>query len=225
MKTTTITVNSLAAQIEAAEEQARKFRERRAELQADLADLRDRWRGEMRRGLGTGGTSPELKAIRAKVTEAEALVEEADKLIQDADQLVIELHAQRNAAATEEEKATHAADVARLSGEIEQRLTALKTALVAASKTAGELLVALGELNALDGVACTPFIGAARYLDVKSEILAAGWKIGLLGFGDPPEWWVQPLLPPVAGLDQWPEVNIGGYLRVRDSAKAQQSRP
>ena len=218
MKTPTITPIPLAAQIAAAEKQASDFRHRRAQLQADLADLRDQQQLEMRRTLGSGGTSPELKALRVKIAEGEALLDQADGMIADADRLVIELHAQVAAARTAEETATHAVELTRRSSIVKTRIAELEAALEAADKIAGAFVLAVAELEQIDKVAAARLAGEARHLDPKAAFLAQGWKIGEFLFSDAFEWYVVPLLPPVAGLDRYPGVNIRGYLAARDAA-------
>jgi len=218
MKTTPITANPLTVQLEAATAQSRAFRQRRAELQADLADLRDRRQAEMRAALATGGDSPALKAIRVKITDAQALVEQTDQLIADGDELVKDLHAQVVAARTEEEKVAHAAEVARHSSIVEARTAELDAALEAADKAAGATVIALAELEQIDKVAAARLVGEARHLDPKAAFLARGWKIGEFLFSDAFEWLVVPILPPVVGLDAYPVANVRGYLAARDAA-------
>jgi hypothetical protein len=218
MKTTTITGNPLAVQLEAAEAQSRAFRERRAEMQEDLADLRDQQQIEMRHALGSGGTSPELKVIRAKVAEAEALVDQTDQIIADGDRLVRELHKQVAAARTEEERARIAAEVARLSVLATAQIAELNAALEAASKAAGQVAIAIGELERIDKPAATPFFIAARALNPGDALVHQGFKLGEFVAWSELKWEVFPAVPSVPGLDRHPLVNLPGYLAARDAA-------
>ena len=217
MKTTTITAASLAEQLKTAEAQSFTWRARRTKLQADLAGLRDQLRAEMHRALGNSGTSPELKAVRSRITETEVLVEQADQLIADGDQLVRELYDQLAAARTEEEKATHAAEVVRLSSIAELRIAELNAALEAAAKAGGAVVIALAELERLDKAAANRLGGAVRHLDTKPGLFDQGWKQVNFLYGAF-AWIVQPLVPSVAGLDAYPGVGIKAYLAARDAA-------
>ena len=218
MKTPTITPIPLAAQIAAAEKQASDFRHRRAKLQENLEGLRDQLRAEMHRSLGNSGTSPELKAIRAKITEAEALLDQAEQFIADGDRLVIELHAQAAAARSEEEKATHAAELAHRSSIVKARIAELSVALEAAAKIAGAVAITLGELEQVDKLAATPFFAAARLLNPGDALVKQGFKLGeFIAWGEL-RWEVFPAVPTVPGLGLHPMVNIPGYLKARDAA-------
>jgi hypothetical protein len=219
MKPITITAASLAEQLKTAEAQVFLWRARRAKLQEDLADLRDEMQVEMRRALTLpGGTSPEVKALRAKIAEGETTVDQADGMIADADRLVIALHAQVAAARTEEEKATHVAEVVRRSSIAGARIAELKAALEAASKVAGQVAIAIGELERIDKLAATPFFAAARALNPGAALVQQGWKLGeFIAWGEL-KWEVFPAVPPVPGLEQHPLVNLPGYLKARDAA-------
>jgi len=217
MKTPTTIAVPLAAQVEAAEAQARDFRQRRAQLQAGLADLRDELQASMRRSLGSGGTSPELKALRVKIVEGEALLDEADGMIADADHLVRNLHAQLAATRSEEEKAAHAAEVARLSAVAKAAIAELTTALETAGKAGGVAVVALAELEQVDRIVAARFAAEARHLDVKGPLLSRGWKVAEFLYGGF-DWLIEPLLPGLPGLGSYPGVNIKGYLAARDAA-------
>jgi hypothetical protein len=225
VKTPTIVDIPLAAQVEAAEAQVRTLHERRAELQANLADLRDRRQAEMRRALGTGGTSPELTRIRAKIAEAEALVDQTDQLIADANGLVRELLEQADAVRTEQERATHAAEVARREASFDALLADLAATTQTADKAAGAVVVALGEMERLDRVAAASLLAKARQFDPHAELQAQGWRFVEI-FGTAPfEWTLQAAVAEVAGLDPGPRSNVRHYLAVRDSAGTQQPRP
>ena len=219
MKTPTITPIPLAAQIAAAEKQASDFRHRRAKLQENLEDLRDRQQVEMRRALSLpGGTSVELTAFRAKIAEGEVLLDQADGMIADADHLVRDLHAQLAAACTEEEKLAHTVQVARLSAVCASTIAELQTSLEHASKAAGQVAIAIGELERIDKLTVTPFFAAARALNSGDTLVQQGWKLGeFIAWGEL-RWEVFPAVPIVPGLGLHPMVNIPGYLKARDAA-------
>lgn len=218
MKTPTITPIPLPATLAAAEEQVREFRARKASLQADLEGLRAQRQVEMQRALGSGGTSPALKDLQRKTAETEELLEQADQLIQDADQLVRGLHEQVKATAREEAAKQRAAEVARRSAEIEETIAELSTANLVSAKVAGKLVIQLGELERVDPKAIAPLIAKARYLDHMAPLLAQGWKVPRFTHSPAFEWWVQPIVPPVPGLEKLADVGIAGYLKIRDAA-------